>query len=140
MYRWSEEQNIWENINIKSEGLKLNLYELNKTIINQLKPISADNIKATEPLFNNYIQKANNKYHMLLCKEYNYYTIFCHSLMPAFTSFFSAIYNIITELGDIYSIEQLDDGAVELWIKPTGEESPYVFYLFPYDAGVVYYG
>jgi hypothetical protein len=56
---------------------------------------------------------------------------------PAFAD---NVYNIINTLGSVYSVEQLIDGAVEIWIKPNGEESPYAFYLFPYDAGVVYYG
>ena len=51
-----------------------------------------------------------------------------------------AVFTIITELGEVYSIELNEDGAMEIWIKPTGEESPYAFYLFPYDAGVVCYG
>jgi hypothetical protein len=77
---------------------------------------------------------------MLLCKDYNYYTIFSYSLMPSFQTFGEAVCTIISELGSVYSIEQLEDGAIEIWIKPNGEESPYAFYLFPYDAGVVYYG
>ena len=60
--------------------------------------------------------------------------------MPSFETFGKALITIISELGEIYSIEQLQDGAIEIWIKPFGEESPYAFYLFPYDAGVVYYG
>ena len=60
--------------------------------------------------------------------------------MPSFSSFAEAVITIITELGEVYSIDCLDDGGIEIWIKPTGEESPYAFYLFPYDAGVVYYG
>ena len=40
-----------------------------------------------------------------------------------------------------YSIENdSTGGALEIWIKPEGEETPLVFYLFPYDQGVVYYG
>ena len=77
---------------------------------------------------------------MLLCRDFNYYTIFNYDSMLSFPDFSSAVCTIITELGDVYSIDLLEDGAMEIWIKPTGEESPYAFYLFPYDAGVVYYG
>jgi hypothetical protein len=91
-------------------------------------------------LINEYYQKANNTYHMLLCRDFNYYTVFNYDSMLTFPNFAGAICTIITELGDVYSIELLEDGAMEIWIKPLGEESPYAFYLFPYDAGVVYYG
>ena len=50
-----------------------------------------------------------------------------------------AVLTIAFELGDVYSVEETGDGAIEIWIKPTGEEEPYAFYLFSYDAGVVYY-
>jgi hypothetical protein len=43
-------------------------------------------------------------------------------------------------LGTVYSIENKDDHAIEIWIKPVEEETPYAFYLFPYENGVVYYG
>lgn len=91
-------------------------------------------------LIKEYYDKANNTYHMLLCKDFSYYTIFNYDSMLSFPDFPSAVCTIITELGEVYSIELLEDGAMEIWIKPTGEENPYAFYLFPYDAGVVYYG
>ena len=91
-------------------------------------------------LINQYYGKANNLFKMLLCRDCNYYTIFSYDSMLAFPDFAGAVCTIITELGEVYSIELNEDGAMEIWIKPTGEESPYVFYLFPYDAGVVYYG
>ena len=95
-------------------------------------------------LFKEYYEKANNTYHMLLCKDFNYYTIFNQDLTLLteliFSDFPSVVTSIITELGEVYSIELLEDGAMEIWIKPAGEENPYAFYLFPYDAGVVYYG
>ena len=77
---------------------------------------------------------------MLLSKEYNYYTIFESDLMLSMPDFASAVATIIHELGYVYSIELLNDGAVEIWIKPFEEDLPMVFYLFPYDRGVVYYG
>ena len=52
--------------------------------------------------------------------------------------FSDTVIEIITALGDIYSIEPTEyDDAVEIWIKPNEEEMPMVFYLFPYDTGVV---
>ena len=81
-----------------------------------------------------------NKIDNTLILQYNYYTIFEWTEFPPFIKFADAIIEIISDLGDVYSIEQLIDGAIEIWIKPIEEETPYAFYLFPYDAGVVYYG
>jgi hypothetical protein len=91
-------------------------------------------------VIDDYYQRVGSTYHMLLCKDFNYYTIFTYDSMLSFPNFSGSVCTIISELGDVYSIEINDDNALEIWIKPTGEESPYVFYLFPYDAGVVYYG
>ena len=139
IYCW-DEKNGWNLIDVEGKGLELNLYDLNKNIIDQLNPLTANEVSMKMGLINEYYQKANNTYHMLLCRDFNYYTIFNYDSMLSFPDFPSAICTIITELGEVYSIELLEDGAMEIWIKPTGEESPYAFYLFPYDAGVVYYG
>lgn len=126
--------------NKENSGLELNLYDLNKSIISQMTPLSISEINATREMIINYYNNSGNIYHMLLCRDYNYYTIFTHDHMKTFPDFSGAIATIITELGDVYSIEEADGGALEIWIKPDGEEMPYAFYLFPYDAGVVYYG
>ena len=87
-----------------------------------------------------YNESMNNHY-MLLCKEYNYYTIFESDTMLNMPTFGAAGCEIISNIGDVFSIDATDDGAaVEIWIKPDEQEGAFVFYLFPYDAGVVYYG
>lgn len=122
-------------------NLNLNLYDLNKNIISQLEPLDLNEIGEKMSLFKDFYNKTDNKHYMLLCKEYNYYTIFEYEHMLQFPDFAGAVSNIISELGDVYSIENDNTGgALEIWIKPEGEETPLVFYLFPYDQGVVYYG
>ena len=121
----------------------LTLYDLNKSIVSQLKPMTIEEIQAKEDVFKSYKEKSGNDYHMLLCKDYSYYTIFKFNMASEFKSFGEAVITIITELGDVYGIEEQNDGAIEIWIKPNYDEdveTPYAFYLFPYDAGVVYYG
>lgn len=121
-------------------GLQLNLYDLNKNIINQLDPMTEEEIKSYSALIDEYKNNSNNTHHMLLCRDYNYYTIFEWSEFSPLDKFSNTVIEIISELGTVYSIERLEDGAIEIWIKPTEEESVMAFYLFPYDAGVVYYG
>lgn len=139
IYIWDEDTG-WTQISIDNKGFEMNLYDLNKNVISQLDPLTHGEIIMKMGLIKEYYEKANNTYHMLLCKDFNYYTIFNYDSMLSFPDFPSAVCTIITELGEVYSIELLEDGAMEIWIKPTGEESPYAFYLFPYDGGVVYYG
>lgn len=119
--------------------VELNLYDLNKSVINQLEPMTPDEIIDNLGLIKEYYCKSNNGFHMLLCRDYNYYTIFAPDRIMS-SEFTATVYDIIVNLGAIYSIENTEDGAIEIWIKPEGEEMPYAFYLFPYDAGVVYYG
>ena len=119
--------------------VELNLYDLNKSVINQLEPMTLDEIIDKLNLIGEYYHKSDNSFHMLLCKDYNYYTIFAPNDIITI-EFTATVYDIIVNLGTIYSIENTEDGAIEIWIKPEDEEMPYAFYLFPYDAGVVYYG
>ena len=139
IYIW-DEQHGWSLITAEGKGFEMNLYDLNKNVISQLDPLTPGEITMKMSLFKDYYDKANNLYHMLLCRDFNYYTIFNYSSVPNTPDFSSIVCTVITELGEVYSIELLEDGAMEIWIRPTGEESPYAFYLFPYDAGVVYYG
>ena len=80
-------------------------------------------------------------HYMLLCKDYNYYTIFEDDSMLNMPNFGVAVSEIITNLGKVISIDFTESkDAIEIWLIPDGEESAFAFYLFPYDAGVVYYG
>lgn len=119
----------------------MNLYDLNKNIINQMKPMTQGEFydKANDIIFDLFITKPVNYYFMLLCKEYNYYTIFAPGEMDKVEEdFVSAVLGIVEELGPVYEIERTE-GSIEFWIKPEGCEEPMIFILFPYDAGVVYY-
>lgn len=137
-YTWQENDG-WQEVQINGNGVSMNLYELNKSIINQLAPLTISEILDKAQIIEDMHNAVRNIHYMLLCKEYNYYTIFEADDNPIVT-LKVAVYDILKELGDIYSIENKSDGAIELWIKPFNEEEPFVFYFFPYDKGVVYYG
>ena len=119
----------------------MNLYELNKTLVNQLSPLAKEEIFNKEKEFISLRKRFANKHYMLLCKEYGYYTVFEEEQIIMNKPFSDTVIEIITELGEIYSIEPTEyDDAVEIWIKPNDEEMPMAFYLFPYDTGVVKFG
>ena len=140
IYSWQENDG-WSPIDIENKGISLNLYELNKTVVNQLPVMTKNDIALKMKVFEDLHRTSMNTHYMLLCKEYNYYTIFeCDSMLNMHT-FGAAVCEIISNIGEVYSIDATENKeAVEIWIKPEGKESSMAFYLFPYDAGVVYYG
>lgn len=144
MYSWQNDK--YEEIKPEEcKGLELNLYDLNKNIVSQLTPMTDEEIKKKVNMIQIYHSEIKNIHYMLLCKDFNYYTIFEKSYEGLNEPFGNTIKEIISDLGDIYSIELTKDKmAIEIWIKPSDMPAeiaePMVFYLFGYDAGVVYYG
>lgn len=140
VYSWQEPEG-WGPIQFENKGISMNLYDLNKSIINQLPPLTGSEIAVRMDVIHKLHNDSMNNHYMLLCKEYNYYTIFESDTMLNMPTFGAAVCEIISNIGDVFSIDATDDGAaIEIWIKPDEQESAFVFYLFPYDAGVVYYG
>lgn len=140
MYTWQENDG-WQPVQLNNEGITMNLYDLNKSIISQLSPLDIKEIASKMILLDDYYNTTGNKHYMLLSKEYNYYTIFEYDAVMTMPCFSGAVCEIISNLGKVYSMELTEDkGAIELWIKPEDLDEPIVFYLFSYDTGVVYYG
>lgn len=140
-YKWLNGK--WEDVKITTgEGgeMKMNLYDLNQSAINQFPPIELEQLKEkVSNLFINLINESKNNHFMLLSNEYKYYTIFEYKENTE--DAVSAISSILNELGDVLSIDVTEDNsAIELWIRPEGEDNCIVFYFFPYDSGVVYFG
>lgn len=140
IYSWQENDG-WRPIEFENKGISMNLYDLNKSIVNQLPPLTLSEIAVRMDVIHKLHNESMNNHYMLLCKEYNYYTIFESDTMLNMPTFGAAVCEIISKLGKVMSIELTEtEDAVEIWIVPEGEESAFAFYLFPYDAGVVYYG
>ena len=140
IYSWQENDG-WGQIEFENKGISMNLYDLNKSIMNQLEPMSNTDIAKKIELFEGLRLKHMNIHYMLLCKDYNYYTIFEADSMTTIPNFGAAVCEIVSNLGKVISIEFTEaEDAIEFWIVPEGEEEAFVFYLFPYDTGVVYYG
>lgn len=140
IYTWQENDG-WGPVKFENEGITMNLYDLNKSIMNQLPVMSKADISNKMKTFEDLHNKFMNTHYMLLCKEYNYYTIFECDTTLSLPTFGGAVCEIISNVGEVFSIESTEDNnAAEIWIKPDGEESALAFYLFPYDAGVIYYG
>jgi hypothetical protein len=73
---------------------------------------------------------------MLLCRDYNYYTIFHQHDQWIADIFSKSVIDILKNIGDIISIDYTSDNvAIEIWMRI--EDEAYCFYLFGYDAGIV---
>lgn len=113
----------------------MNLYDFNKNIMIQMDPINEEELNKLMSSINEISEYG--MYYMLLCKDYNYYTIFHKNIPPIIStgSVASMVIILCQELGSIVGWEKNSDNAIEIWINIDNES--YCFYLFQYDAGIV---
>lgn len=117
----------------------ISLYELNKQIIFQMPDYTEEQINEAKNLINSYMVEQNNYFYMLLSNEMRYYTIFSvYNGTNVLETFPDEVIDCLNSIGPIKSIEKNTDGVIEIWCVPTSYcEEACVFYLFPYDQGVV---
>ena len=125
---------------VKGEGgVSMSLYEINQSIISQLPAYDQEKINQLEDDINTW-EPGDNQYFMLLCKDYNYYTILHWTTHDTaeFPDLGQTVTGLIRESEwTIHSDENCGD-HYEIWVKI--DDAAYVFLLFPYDTGVVNYG
>lgn len=133
--------NNWEHFDIEQKNnIELSIYDMNKQIISQLKPLKENEIESKICLINEY--KAKNfdiNYYMLYGKELNYFTLFDSEFENydlKLETLGEAVISCLSNLGEIKSIEPTDDNAVEIWITDALNNTS-CLYLFPYDTGVI---
>lgn len=114
------------------------LYDFNKQLMSQAKELRRIDFKDSLNQIKDFIKEKNNKYFMLLCKERSDYTVFILFKNEDFDRqiFKKELSECLTNRGQILSIEETKDKqAYEIWIKI--DEEAFVYYLFPYDLGVI---
>lgn len=114
------------------------LYDFNKQLMSQAKKLRRIDFKDSLNQIKDFIKEKNNKYFMLLCKERSDYTVFVLFKKEDFDRqiFKKELYECLTNRGQVLSIEKTKDKqAYEIWIKI--DEEAFVYYLFPYDLGVI---
>lgn len=114
------------------------LYDFNKQLMSQVKELRRINFKDSLNQIKDFIKEKDNKYFMLLCKERSDYTVFV--LFKNEDSdrqvFKKELSECLINRGQVLSIEKTKDKqAYEIWIKI--DEEAFVYYLFPYDLGVI---
>jgi hypothetical protein len=115
-----------------------NMYELNKTAVAAEKPLKSFEIKDKLRKVKEFFKDSNDKYFMLLCRERYDFTLF-NLLNKNDLSLASGIKELkecLENRGAIISIDLTENkDAYEIWIKI--DDEPFVYYLFPYDLGVI---
>ena len=114
------------------------LYEANKQLIaKHEKPLTHPELVNKQTLLEKFFEDKIKEYAMLLCNEQKDYTVF--HLNETLTAPFYAASEALgccTDRGEVYSIDETDDGiAYEIWIKI--DDELYCYYLFPYDQAVI---
>jgi hypothetical protein len=124
-------------VTMSSEGLVVNLYELNKQIVEQLDFITEEEFQGKRSMLEEFM--TGNAY-MLYGREIGYFTVFMRDKdKKDYNNPVDAFYDIFSIFEkQVYSMEYNDDKtAIEIWIK--FNEQATVLYLFDYSAAVVYY-
>lgn len=137
-----EYQEYLKNKNQKKDESKpvaqVNLYQLNQDIMSNQPALSGDGVRKGQLEFFDWISKLsdNPKFYMLLCHELNYYTVFHINDTATKEDFWNEFYDIAKELGTLKAME-IDSGCFSIWVDWPQDNISHLFYLFPYDRGVV---
>ena len=137
------EQYLQKQTELQEENANKNigsttLYELNQSIINGMPALSENEERKASLEFFDWISKLpdNPKFYMLLCSELNYYTVFHINDTATKEDFWNELYDIAKELGTLKAME-IDSGCFSIWADWPQDNISHLFYLFPYDRGVV---
>ena len=115
-----------------------NLYDMNKQIMQDRKPLTHLELAAIQPKIEDWFNMIIDTYAMLLNHDQHDYTIFHlyetqNPNPPAIAA--SELMVCLKNRGEILAIDETGDGAWEIWLKINGE--PYCYYLFRYDDAVI---
>lgn len=124
-------------------GPSISLYELNQNSVINLPLITTEKLQSYVSQLNDWrLNNIGDNHFMLLSNRYNYYTLFEKSEVDDKYNFGEAVIDCIQNFSKIYSFElDKQNNGWELWACLNEEDKvPEIFYLFPYEAGVIYYG
>lgn len=125
----------------KDSELKLSLYDLNKQIISQLKPLTSAQI---EDRVNAIKEWSEGTFHMLYGKDISYFTLFRKmGLVPLSNeSLGQEVFSCLNDIGDVVAADCTPaKDAWEFWVRIPEEDNEITcLYLFNYDKGVINYG
>ena len=113
------------------------LYELNQQLMGKEKILTSKELK--QEISKKLKDYFTEKYYMLLCHEERDYTIFNLFNVNENALFrhnvLEDLYECLINRGQVQSLDKLEDGAIEIWIKK--EDTSYAYYLFPCSPCVI---
>lgn len=116
------------------------LYDINKTAVAAEKPLKKielkDKLRNIKPFFTKY----PDRYFMLLCRERHDFTIFNFCNGKTDFTLSHAVKDLeecLVNRGRTVSVELItgSENTYEIWLMI--DNQAYVYYLFPYDIGVL---
>ena len=116
----------------------IELYELNRSIIEQQGTLDANVLADKFELINTFAVDTKNNFYMLYGREINYFTVFTKHEKWELETLALAVAECLANVGTVYSIElTAEKDAVEIWVKDIHQDLLTCMYLFPYDGGIV---
>ena len=116
----------------------IELYELNRSIIEQQGILDAEALAEKFKLINAFAADTKNDFYMLYGREINYFTVFTKHEKWELETLALAVTECLANIGSIYSIElTTEKDAIEIWVKDIHQDLLTCMYLFPYDGGIV---
>ena len=131
----------------KSNGRKTeismgDLYTINKAIVeNNIPDLTKEEINSKRSILEEFIERTNNEYYMLLCNDQKDYTLFHRSGKGSEDTIGCGLIDILLDecipnRGRAKSIDITEDkAAIEIWISINKES--FCYYFFPYDLGII---
>jgi hypothetical protein len=114
------------------------MYELNKSVMRQQKPMSKTDLKDKIKEIKQFFLNNKDKYFMLLNRETYNFTLFNLGNKNDITikKIMEGLKECLDNRGDVISIDLTEaKDAFEIWIS--ADDEALVYYLFPYDTGVI---
>lgn len=118
----------WKHIVFEDLNPKMKLYDINKQIDAQQKPLTDEELTAKAIMINEWSNEYLDTYFMLYCKDLSYFTVL-HKNSKVTTLLGSIVIECLKNIGSTTEIG-VTDNAIEIWCDN------HVMYLFPYDGGV----
>jgi hypothetical protein len=124
----------WNEFQMKSNGIEIGLYDMNKQIIAQLPDLT--DWGHVENILKNFDIDWNNDYYMMYGKEISYFTVF---KIKEHIAFAHEVIDVVKNVGTVKAMDLTAAAdAIEIWVIYNDE--PTCLYLFPYDMGIVEVG
>lgn len=130
----------WEKADVTQNAkgqLSINLYDINKSIVEQLGPMKPRKIKGAIKACQDSLDRSpHQEYYLLYGREIGYFTLFKRVPNPEEKTLMENAVELLQEFSEIYDIYYIENqNVVEFWIKY--KDNVTCLYLGGWDEGMV---